>query len=109
MNFIASFFSAVALASLAAAVPQTDPAPQVTIYDSVNYEGESLSFSPDDSRQTLFPWIESVLIPEGEDIYCQLFNNTEFTCGGGQVIISSLPDVDDEDEVYPGIVCGILS
>ncbi|KAL4905542.1 hypothetical protein BDW74DRAFT_177912 [Aspergillus multicolor] len=125
MKFIAPLFSAAALAGLAAAVPQatttstststptpsptpTGPSPRVTIYENLDFTGDSVSFEPSQACQTLFPWIESVQIPEDEGIYCQFFDNDECSGEGGPVIIESISEVDDEDTVYPGIICDVL-
>ncbi|KAL4998965.1 hypothetical protein BDV10DRAFT_184857 [Aspergillus recurvatus] len=146
MKLLASLVSGAALSGIAAAVPQAQTststststptptptpsgaAPQVTVYDEQNYQGESLSFAPDVTCQTLFPcvppsphpqgqqtdgnpmssWIDSVRIPDNieETIYCQLFDNVECTGEGGQVTTSSLPEV---DAIYPAIICGVLA
>ncbi|KAL6235040.1 hypothetical protein BDW75DRAFT_240537 [Aspergillus navahoensis] len=124
MKLLASLVSGVALSGIAAAIPQaqtstsaststpmsatpTGSTPQVTVYDEQNYQGESLSFAPNVTCQTLLPRIESVRIPDdaGETIYCQLFDNAECAGEGGRVTISSLPAL---EENYPAIICGVL-
>ncbi|KAL4862686.1 hypothetical protein BDV12DRAFT_202813 [Aspergillus spectabilis] len=112
-NFLILFSGGLGLAPIASATAttttQTSSAPQVTIFDKPNYEGDRVSFEPDTTCQTILPrWIESVSIPENEEIYCQLFETAYCTGEGGDLIIASQPDLPDEP-IYPGIICGVLS
>ncbi|KAL2783459.1 hypothetical protein BJX66DRAFT_344915 [Aspergillus keveii] len=109
MKVFTSVISGVALASLGAASPQGTTAFQVTIYDAPNFQGQGQTFLADGSTcHSIFPWIESVLIPAGEFVYCQLFDKPDCLGEGGDVIVASHP-VFTTEQIYPGIICGVLS
>ncbi|CEL09245.1 hypothetical protein ASPCAL12384 [Aspergillus calidoustus] len=108
MKVFSSVISGIALASLGAASPQATITPQVTIYGEPNYQGAGQTFPADGTCHSLFPWIESVLIPPGEFVYCQLFNKANCEGQGDDVIVASHPAFTAE-QIYPGIICGVLS
>ncbi|KAJ0414708.1 hypothetical protein BJY00DRAFT_318548 [Aspergillus carlsbadensis] len=89
MKVFTSIISGIALASLGAALPQVTITPQVSIYDGPNFQGEGQTFLADGTCHSLFPWIESVLIPPGQFVFCQLFDNAECDGEGGDVILVS--------------------
>ncbi|KAL4924832.1 uncharacterized protein BDV17DRAFT_203671 [Aspergillus undulatus] len=110
MHSFLALVPALSLSAIAAASPMPQgerPTLPVTIYDEPNFEGESVRFPPDGTCKTISPWIGSVEIPEEQDIYCQLFDNVDCTGQGANVTISSIPRFRTE-EIFPGIVCGIL-
>ncbi|KAL2842083.1 hypothetical protein BJX68DRAFT_270801 [Aspergillus pseudodeflectus] len=107
MKVFTSVISGIALASLGAASAQAAITPQVTIYGDPSYQGAGQTFSADGTCHSLSPSIKSVLIP-GEFIYCQLFDKADCGGQGGIVIVASHPAFTAQ-QIYPGIICGVLS
>ncbi|KAL2824834.1 hypothetical protein BJY01DRAFT_256394 [Aspergillus pseudoustus] len=110
MKVFTSVISGIVLASLGAATPQITITitPQVTIYDVPNFQGKGQTFPADRTCHSIFPWIESVLITPGTFVYCQLFETANCQGQGGDVIVASHP-VFTTEQIYPGIICGVLS
>ncbi|KAL3486671.1 hypothetical protein BJX62DRAFT_241722 [Aspergillus germanicus] len=108
MKLFTPVISGIVLASLGAASPQGTMTPQVTIYDAPNFQGERQTFPADGTCHSIFPWIESVLITPGSSVYCQLFENADCQGEGGDVIVVSHAAFTPE-QIYPGIICGVLS
>ncbi|KAL2857240.1 hypothetical protein BJY01DRAFT_136927 [Aspergillus pseudoustus] len=114
MKFLSALTLSTVMATFAAALdgPGTGGGDavdtEVTIYNRPNYNGLRKSFVPNqDECHSLLPWIVSVRIPENEGIYCQLFDNSQCSGEGADVLVQSTDDIPLGLE-YPGIICGYL-
>ncbi|KAL3458307.1 hypothetical protein BJX64DRAFT_266982, partial [Aspergillus heterothallicus] len=107
-SFMATFVAALdAPGTPTGGAGDVDNETQVTIYNRPEYNGLRESFEPDVECHSLFPWIVSVRVPEGQNVYCQLFENPECTGEGADVLVESTNDIPLGLE-YPGIICGYL-
>ncbi|KAL4804686.1 hypothetical protein BDV18DRAFT_161780 [Aspergillus unguis] len=109
---LVSVLSSAALVALASALPQAQTAPpptggNVILFDEPNFKGENITFAPDGECQSIFPFIESIYVPEEPYTFCQFFDNDECTGEGAYVTIDSVSEF-PTDDIFPAVICDVV-